>query len=75
MKVKYKKEERSFDVHYRPLWDWALDLLREPSLSPHFVWDAQRLYKHNGERFVRFVDEPWTGDRWWQLQVCTQIMI
>jgi len=47
-----------------------MDLLSDPFLQPHFVWDAQRLYKHNGERFERFVDEPWTGNRWWNIQVC-----
>ncbi|KAG1768464.1 hypothetical protein EV702DRAFT_1181984 [Suillus placidus] len=68
VKVPYKKEERVFEVHARPLWDWALDLLDNPLLAPHFVWDAQRVYKHDGTDFVRFFDEPWTGDRWWDIQ-------
>ncbi|KAG1901609.1 uncharacterized protein F5891DRAFT_1187480 [Suillus fuscotomentosus] len=41
--VPYKKEELKFNVHTRPLWDWALDLLQDPSLAPHFIWDVQRL--------------------------------
>ncbi|KAG1904216.1 uncharacterized protein F5891DRAFT_1126635 [Suillus fuscotomentosus] len=57
-----------FEVHVRPLWDWALNLLDNPLLAPHFVWDAQRVYKHDGTDFVRFFDEPWTGDRWWDIQ-------
>ncbi|KAG0696432.1 hypothetical protein DFH29DRAFT_984614 [Suillus ampliporus] len=68
IKVPYKKEERVFEVHARPLWDWALDLLDNPLLAPHFVWDAQRIYKHNGTDFERFFNEPWTGDRWWDIQ-------
>ncbi|KAG1835880.1 hypothetical protein DFJ58DRAFT_847294 [Suillus subalutaceus] len=52
----------------RPLWDWAMDLLANPLLALHFVWDAQRLYKHNGTHFERFFQEPWMGDRWWNLQ-------
>ncbi|KAG2741161.1 hypothetical protein P692DRAFT_201727134 [Suillus brevipes Sb2] len=66
--VPYKKEELEFDVHTRPLWDWAMDLLEDPLLAPHFVWDAQRLYKHDGTDFRRFIHEPWTADRWWRIQ-------
>ncbi|KAG1902756.1 uncharacterized protein F5891DRAFT_1127421 [Suillus fuscotomentosus] len=57
-----------FDVLYLNLWDWAMDLLVNPLLALHFVWDAQWLYKHNGTRFERFFHEPWTGDHWWDLQ-------
>ncbi|KAI5996963.1 hypothetical protein EDD15DRAFT_2528643 [Pisolithus albus] len=66
--IPHQKQDFEFDVHFRPLWDWAMDLLSNPILMPHFVWDAQHLYKHNGERFERFVDEPWTGNRWWNIQ-------
>jgi len=67
--VPYKKEQRVFEVYARPIWDWALDLLDNPLLAPHFVWDAQRVYKHNGTNFERFFSEPWTADRWWDIQV------
>ncbi|KAG2037875.1 hypothetical protein BDR03DRAFT_933870 [Suillus americanus] len=66
--VTYKKNEQVYEVHARPIWDWALDLLDNPLLAPHFVWDACRVFKHNGTRFERFIDEPWTADRWWDIQ-------
>ncbi|KAI6003353.1 hypothetical protein EDC04DRAFT_2871830 [Pisolithus marmoratus] len=66
--VHHAKHNLEFDVHYHPLWDWAMDVLQDPRLQPHFVWDAQHLYKHNGECFEHFIDEPWTGDRWWNIQ-------
>ncbi|KAG1811595.1 hypothetical protein EV424DRAFT_1327573 [Suillus variegatus] len=66
--VTYKRNEQEYEVHARPIWDWALDLLDNPMLAPHFVWDACRVYKHNGTEFERFFDEPWTGDRWWDIQ-------
>ncbi|KAG2364703.1 hypothetical protein BDR07DRAFT_1279050, partial [Suillus spraguei] len=56
--VPYKKEQQVFEVHARPLWDWALDLLDNPLFTPHFVWDTQRVYKHNGTDFERFFNEP-----------------
>ncbi|KIJ11284.1 hypothetical protein PAXINDRAFT_164124 [Paxillus involutus ATCC 200175] len=40
--VQYKKEPVECDVHTRPIWEWALDLLANPKLGPHFVWDAER---------------------------------
>ncbi|KAI6005415.1 hypothetical protein EDC04DRAFT_2611551 [Pisolithus marmoratus] len=57
----YKGEDVMFQVHACPLWDWALDLLQNPSLTPHFVWDAQWLFKHDGEKYKCFYTEPWTG--------------
>ncbi|KAH9985222.1 hypothetical protein BJV74DRAFT_878709 [Russula compacta] len=49
--VPYDKKEWKFDVHYRPLWDWALDLLNNEQLSPQFEWDAQRLYRFDGNSY------------------------
>ncbi|KAI5990794.1 hypothetical protein EDC04DRAFT_2614050 [Pisolithus marmoratus] len=66
--VHHAKHDLDFNVHYHPLWDWAMDVLQDPHLQPHFVWDAQCLYKHNGEHFECFIEEPWTGDRWWNIQ-------
>ncbi|KAG2750980.1 hypothetical protein P692DRAFT_201710246, partial [Suillus brevipes Sb2] len=57
-----------YETHALPLWEWALDLLDTPALAPHFVWDAQRIYKHNGTEFEHFYNEPWTGDQWWDVQ-------
>ncbi|KAI6102268.1 hypothetical protein F5141DRAFT_1065743 [Pisolithus sp. B1] len=51
----YKGDDVTFQVHVHPLWDWALDLLQNPLLAPHFVWDAQHLFKYN-------------GDCWWDIQ-------
>ncbi|KAF8452167.1 hypothetical protein L210DRAFT_3608318 [Boletus edulis BED1] len=64
----YNGQENVFPVYGCPLWDWALDLLSNPLLAPHFIWDAQRLYKHNGTKYEQFYTEPWTGDRWWNIQ-------
>ncbi|EPQ59138.1 hypothetical protein GLOTRDRAFT_103193 [Gloeophyllum trabeum ATCC 11539] len=64
----YGDEDHSYEVHYRPLWNWALDLLQEEHLIPYWHWDAQRCYKFNGSHFTRFLHEPWTADRWWDIQ-------
>ncbi|KIN99482.1 hypothetical protein M404DRAFT_30342 [Pisolithus tinctorius Marx 270] len=67
----YKGSDVMFPIHIRPLWDWALDLLQNPSLAPHFVWDAERVFKLDGETYERFYTEPWTGDHWWDIQLPT----
>ncbi|THH05669.1 hypothetical protein EW146_g9838 [Bondarzewia mesenterica] len=51
--VPYKSESRNFDFHMKPLWEWALDLAGDPGLSPHFVWDAERISKYNGTEFSK----------------------
>ena len=66
----YKHLEEEYDVWYCSSWDWAMDLVSDPQLAPFFEWDAQRLYKFDGENFIRYVHEPWTADRYWAVQVC-----
>ncbi|EIW85767.1 hypothetical protein CONPUDRAFT_48530 [Coniophora puteana RWD-64-598 SS2] len=68
--VDWKKTKIPVEVHKRNLWDWAKELLANKSLAPHFEWDAQRVYKRNESsgQFVRLYDEPWTADRWWNIQ-------
>ncbi|KAI6038298.1 hypothetical protein EDC04DRAFT_2868477 [Pisolithus marmoratus] len=51
-----------------PVWEWALNLLENKLLAPHFVWDAQHLYKYSEEGFEHFYDEPWMADHWWDIQ-------
>ncbi|KAG1721425.1 uncharacterized protein EDB91DRAFT_1240309 [Suillus paluster] len=66
--VPHRNQEHTFDFWHRPLWDWACDLLKDPHLGPHFVFDAQRLYKFDGQDFVRFFDKPWTANAFWESQ-------
>ncbi|KAG2068603.1 hypothetical protein BDR04DRAFT_1129211 [Suillus decipiens] len=66
--IQHKQEDLEYNMYMWPLWDWALDLLQDPLLMPHFSWDAQRLYKHDGTCYEHFVHEPWTADRWWNVQ-------
>ncbi len=63
-------EDYTYDVYRWNLWTWALDLIQDPTLEPHFVWDAVQLSKWNGEAFEKFIDEPWTAQAFWDLQVC-----
>ncbi|KAG1889501.1 hypothetical protein F4604DRAFT_1674126 [Suillus subluteus] len=56
-------------MHYRPLWEWALDMLQDQCLVLHFVFDEQQLYKFNGTCFVHFIDEPWTANTFWDSQL------
>ncbi|KAI6032410.1 Sec63 Brl domain-containing protein [Pisolithus marmoratus] len=69
VKTSYKKEVRTYEVFTCPVWEWALDLLQNEFLALHFVWNAQHLYKYNGDNFEQFYDELWMADRWWDIQV------
>ncbi|KAK0465700.1 hypothetical protein IW261DRAFT_1553974 [Armillaria novae-zelandiae] len=43
LSLEYKEEIQEYMLHFRPLWDWTLNLLSDPTLSPFFVWDASSL--------------------------------
>ncbi|KAG1886830.1 uncharacterized protein F5891DRAFT_1132413 [Suillus fuscotomentosus] len=66
--VPYDGTVREFELHYRNLWEWATDLLRDPQLFPHMVFDAQRFSKFDGKTFVNFLDEPYTAEAFWNIQ-------
>ncbi|KAF8884449.1 hypothetical protein BD779DRAFT_1674068 [Infundibulicybe gibba] len=68
VKVTYQDEEFSFPFTHRSLWGWVTDILSDPFLASQCTWDAEILEKFDGNDFVRFFHEPWTGDRFWEVQ-------
>ncbi|KAK0436805.1 uncharacterized protein EV420DRAFT_1281073 [Desarmillaria tabescens] len=66
--IKLLDKEVCFDVYRLNLWNWILELVKDSTLEPHFVWDATHLSKWNGTTFERFVNEPWTAQAFWDLQ-------
>lgn len=62
-------------MYARPLWDWCTELLMDPNIVPQFHWDAEKHFKYNGVTFERFIDEPWTADAWWELQVRVTVQL
>ncbi|KAK0209734.1 hypothetical protein IW262DRAFT_1302020 [Armillaria fumosa] len=67
--VRLRNKDYTYDVYRRNLWEWALELVQNPLLEPHFIWDAVQLSKWNGDAFEKFVDEPWTAQAFWDLQL------
>ena len=45
--------------------------MTDAKIASRFVWNAQRLYRYSDQSksFVRFYDEPWTANRFWEIQV------
>lgn len=70
----FRGVDQTFPFFHRSLWDWAVDLLQDPEVGPHFVFDAQQLSKFDGEKFVRYIHEPWTANAFWEHQVCGAII-
>ncbi|KAF9500138.1 hypothetical protein BDN71DRAFT_1577754 [Pleurotus eryngii] len=68
IEVEYDGEKMTFEMWYRPLWDWALSLIQDSSLVPYFEWNSQQLYKFNGTDFICFVDKPLTGEQLWNME-------
>lgn len=67
--VPYRQEMRTYDFHFRPLWDWAMNIVDHPRLAPQFTWDAEKILKFNGLDWERVYHEPWTANDWWSVQV------
>ncbi|KAK0493602.1 hypothetical protein EDD18DRAFT_1107980 [Armillaria luteobubalina] len=70
LSLQYQDETQLYDVHFQPLWEWTLNLLNDETLSPHFVWDAVKIFqldeKTNTKMWI--FDEPWTGNVLWEVQ-------
>ncbi|KAJ7835622.1 hypothetical protein B0H13DRAFT_2240067 [Mycena leptocephala] len=66
--IQYKDEDKTYNTYVRPLWDWARSLIQDPRLASSFIWDAEKAYKFDGETYVRFYQEPWTADAFWEAQ-------
>ena len=71
MKIPYQNMNFEFDVWTRSLEAWCQELLGNKEILPHFQWDAQCKYQFNGATFQQIIDEPWTADAWWDIQVYT----
>lgn len=69
IKREFEGEEKIYETWCRPLWGWIMDHLINPEVVRHFEWDAQKVYRHDGERSTRIYTEPWTGKRFWDVQV------
>lgn len=59
-------------IFVRSIRDWVSAIVKDPVLFPHFQWHPIRKYHIFGEREVQYIDEPWSGQEWWEDQVCTR---
>ena len=69
IECEFEGQKKSYDTWCCPLWDWILDHLINPEVVRHFEWDAQKVFKYDGENFTQIYTEPWTGKRFWDVQV------
>ncbi|KAK0464016.1 hypothetical protein IW261DRAFT_1427519 [Armillaria novae-zelandiae] len=67
--VLLQNKHYTYDIYQWNLWEWALELIQNPLLEPHFIWDTIQLLKWNGDAFKRYVDEPWMAQAFWDLQL------
>lgn len=73
--VLYKGVSKQFEFWCRPLWDWLMNLFEDPYLAPYFEWDAKRLFKFDGQTWKPFINEPWTAERFWTVQVSNLLYV
>ena len=46
-----------------------MDHLTNPEVVQHFEWDAQKVFRYDGQHYTRVFTEPWTAKRFWDIQV------
>ncbi|KIK69151.1 hypothetical protein GYMLUDRAFT_152168 [Collybiopsis luxurians FD-317 M1] len=70
IEVPYREQNESFDISYRPLWDWIEEQLMDRRVVSQMEWHARRLYRFEKESGLwrHWIDEPWTAKRWWDIQ-------
>lgn len=61
------------DLWKRNLQSHVEDLLTDHHLVTQMEMDAQKLTKYTAGEWERFVDEPCTARRFWEVQVSTAV--
>ncbi|KAJ3879833.1 hypothetical protein F5051DRAFT_438442 [Lentinula edodes] len=63
-------EPESYELYYRPVWDWLQELLLNRDIVSKMEWDARRLFKFDGgsRTWKRFMEEAWSANSWWSFQ-------
>lgn len=67
----YKDQLREYPLYTRNIWDYFTDILSNPYLVSQMDWDAYKMFRFDdkSDEWVRFYDDPLTGDRVWDIQV------
>ncbi|KAJ7845296.1 hypothetical protein B0H13DRAFT_2239099 [Mycena leptocephala] len=63
-----KNENKTYDTHTRPLWDWGSKPYSRSSPSFFFRVGRRKGLQIRRETYVRFYQEPWTADAFWTAQ-------
>ncbi|KJA12958.1 hypothetical protein HYPSUDRAFT_73169 [Hypholoma sublateritium FD-334 SS-4] len=65
--VEYQGRTHKFDFQYRDPWEWILALIHDESLAPLCMWNSVKKFHCTREKGERIIDEPNTGDAWWNI--------
>lgn len=68
LNVQYGGYAQTVQFWSRSLKDWAATVLDDSYLGKIAEFDATKLEKFDGDKWVRFIHEPWTADRMWNIQ-------
>jgi hypothetical protein len=64
-----RESAEELELWYRDPIACIRDLLGNPSFRDHIAYMPQRVFTSSGGS-ARIYDEMWTGDWWWETQVC-----
>lgn len=59
----------TYQFRYRDSWEWLSGLITDQTLqSDIHYYPSVKFHVKNGVE-TRLYDEPWTGTKWWDVQV------
>jgi hypothetical protein len=67
--AEYNGKTFEFEFQYRNPWEWICSLVTDSSLCDRIAWYPVRKYLHENGRVTRLIDEPYTANKWWEVQV------
>jgi hypothetical protein len=64
------EEPERIAFYWREPMDFIEQLVTDESLMQHSHFYATRKHIIRGDREYRMLDEPWTGNTWYHIEVC-----
>lgn len=70
-------DNRTYAVRFRPALDAIRQVLEDPDIFDSITRYPERRYirKPGTQQNMRVWSEAWSGDDWWDIQVCLQFLV
>jgi hypothetical protein len=71
--VTFRSTSYEIKYHWRDPMKHAEELISDPSLMEFSHFHAEKKFLQKGEQLIPMWDEPWTGQDWFDIEVCPHL--